>query len=192
MFPCLASRPAAASLKAEWPTAGAALTCRPEPAACLRTCTVTCASSRQQTANSMRWRVVGGGSKTVRSFLHTTVSYAPSPQLANDHSLGRWRVADIGSRTVSVRSFLHTGHEKGTDSTDEDEGLWHQRQLALVVDVWRKRNNGTELSAESLQQMSSLLEDLTRMHSAQNGGALPAETLLELAKACYYCLQWHS
>eukprot|EP01043_Picozoa_sp_COSAG02_P048888 COSAG02_NODE_4855_length_4899_cov_2.679167_1_plen_510_part_10 len=136
---------------------------------CLRTCTVSHAPSRQLTANTMRWRVVGGGIKAVRSFLHTTVSYAPSRQLTAD-SMGRWRVADVGCR--AVRSFLHTGHE--TD-TDEDDGLWHQRKLALVVDAWRKRNNGTEPSAERLQQMSSMLEDLTRMHSAQNGGALPTD-----------------
>ena len=107
-----------------------------EPALSLRTCTVSCAPSRQLTANSM----------------------------------SQWRVAGSGSRTV--RSFLHTGHEKGTD---EDEGVWHQRQLAVVVDDWRERNNGTEPSAESLDQMSSLLEDLTRMHSAQNSGVLPAD-----------------
>ena len=53
------------------------------PALSLRTCTVSCAPSRQLTADSM----------------------------------SQWRVAGSGSRTV--RSFLHTGHEKGTD---EDKG----------------------------------------------------------------------
>lgn len=113
-----------------------------------------------------RWHSHGPGHAL--SLRMRVVSCAPSRQLTANN-MSQWRVAGSGSRTV--RSFLHTGHEKGTD---EDYVVWHQRQLAVVVDHWRDRN-GTEPSAEGLEQMSSLLEDLTRMHSAQNGGALPAD-----------------
>eukprot|EP01043_Picozoa_sp_COSAG02_P063019 COSAG02_NODE_8829_length_2429_cov_2.248498_3_plen_219_part_00 len=49
----------------------------------------------------------------------------------------------------------------------------HEHQFELVLDIWRKRNQGAEPSVENRQEIKSVLDDMARVYSEQNDGKLP-------------------
>lgn len=56
---------------------------------------------------------------------------------------------------------------------DEQLETPRERQLALIAADWRERNAGAEPSVTTLREIRSMLDDLSRIHSAQNAGAPP-------------------